>query len=421
MIYKFVESIGSCTSSATTVKYMSEELKSEGFKELPLNEEFAIEKGGKYYINVYGTSLIAFVAGKNIKDLRKIRFLAAHTDMPALLIKPNPQMRSGQYGRLNIEIYGGPILNTWLDRPLSISGRVSLRSDNVVKPDVRVVDFKDALMVIPNLAIHMNRDVNKGIELNKQTQMLPLICLMDGMNVSDDYFMEMLADKLDVSKEDILDYQLYAYNCQEAYFTGLNKEMLLAPRIDNIASVFSCVEAIKSASLEDGLAIIGLYDNEEVGSATKQGAQSYVTVDIIRRIGKALGISTDIMDGFTVSLDVAHGTHPNYTEKSDPTNTVNLNGGLVIKKAANQGYATDCVSGAIVKAICEQNGIKNQSYVNRSDIGGGRTLGSILSANLPLPTVDVGIPILAMHSACELMGTKDIEYMTQFCKCVMNI
>jgi len=409
-----------CTCAATTVKYSMEALIEEGFEELALSETFELKRGGKYFINVFDTTLIAFVVGKDIKDLKDIRLLAAHTDSPAFSIKPNPQLKTGKYGKLNVEVYGGPILNTWLDRPLSVAGKVCVKSDKVFKPQIKIVDFMRPIMLIPNLAIHMNRDVNKGVELNKQTHLLPLVTMMNE-TADEEFFMDMLSKELGVVKEDILDYELFAYCCNEPFYVGKEAEFILAPRIDNIVSVYSCLEAITADANDEALNIIALFDNEEVGSITKQGADSTLMKNVIQKIAKAFAFNEAEAYGIAISMDVAHASHPNYMDKSDVTNIVNINDGVVIKKAANQGYATDCYLTGIITEICRANDIKYQYYVNRSDIAGGRTLGSILSSNFILRTIDIGVPVLGMHSACETVGVDDVNYATELAKNIFQM
>ena len=410
--------IQSATCSFTTAAAVMERLENEGFTELNMADAWTDMKPGKYFINMHYSSVIAFTVGQNAannKGLAKdnlLRIAACHTDSPALYIKPNAKMSTSKYGKLNVDVYGGPILNTWLDRPLSISGRISYKSDDVFKPNVKVVDFKDIICTIPNMAIHINREVNKGFELNRQTDMAPMCGLLSEELSKDDFFMKLLEEKSGVSKEDILDYELYIYNNDEPAYVGVNKEFLSAPRIDNITSVKACLEAITGPVREDGVNVCVFYDNEEIGSQTKQGADSTYVSMMIEKLFSALSYSRDefisvVTNGFYLSLDVAHGHHPNHPEKSDPTNENMLGAGIVIKRSAKQSYSTDSIAIGIIEQICKNADIKYQKYSCRSDGTTGSTLGTIANKYLPMYCVDVGVPILAMHSAREVMAVAD--------------
>lgn len=405
---KLLHTIQESTCAFTTARYAAERLKTAGFAELSLEDDWDLEKGGKYYVNVYDSCIFAFSVGKRDGMLK---IAAAHTDHPCLYVKPAPEMRIQNYGKLNTEIYGGAILNTWLDRPLSLAGRITFTSDDCFHPAKQIVDLKEPLFTIPNLAIHLNREINKGIELNRQTDMLPL-CTMLNENDPADFLSVCLADRLHVEKESILDYELYLYNAEPGCLIGLNHEFISAPRIDNISSVEACVNGILKDSDGDGIHLIALYDNEEIGSRTKQGADSVLLSIVLEKIYQALHESrtaylNKIISGFLLSLDVAHGFHPNKPEKSDPTNINLLNRGIVIKRASSQTYATDCESISILEQLCRKEGIAYQKYASRSDGTTGSTLGTIAGKYLPMHSADVGIPILAMHSARETMGVQD--------------
>lgn len=394
-----------------------------GFNELRLKDisKWKIEKGGRYFLDVYDSSLIAFTVGEKFNEESMIRIAASHTDQPCLYIKPNPEMVSGVYGKVNVEIYGGPILNTWLDRPLSVAGKIALKSSEVFKPEIRIVDIKKPIFTIPNLAIHMNRDVNKGIELNKQIDMAPICTIIEEEINKDDFFIKYLANELNVNKGDILDYELFIYNAEEGCVLGINEELISSPRLDNITSVTACTKAIIDSKNSDGLNIIVNYDNEEIGSRTKQGADSILLSNVIEQIYEALGYNRKVMmnaviNGFMLSVDVAHAIHPNKPEKSDVTNINPMNKGFVIKRASSQSYATDCESIAIVEQICKANDIPYQKFSTRSDSTTGSTLGTIANKYIPMRTVDIGVPILAMHSARETMGIKDQYYLEKFIK-----
>ena len=412
---RLINAVNESTCAFTATASAINRLKESGFVELILEEKWNIEKGGKYYINIHDSSVFAFNIGKDF-DKGMLRVAAAHTDHPCLYIKPSPEMTAKGYGKLNVEVYGGPILNTWLDRPLSVAGRVALKSDNPFEPVTRIVDIKKSILTIPNLAIHMNREVNKGVELNRQNDMAPLANIFEEEINKDNFFMEYLAKCLEVNSSDILDFELYVYNTDKGEIVGLNDEMISAPRLDNITSVVACVEGVINSTRNDGINVIALYDNEEIGSRTKQGADSNLFSYVMEKLYMALGYGRDeylaaTMKGFLLSIDVAHALHPNKMEKSDPTNQNMMNGGIVIKRASSQTYATDSKTIAMIEMICKNNEIPYQKYACRSDGTTGSTLGTIANKYMPMRAIDVGVPILAMHSARELMGIKDQMYM----------
>lgn len=413
MVQNFLDFLNKATCSFTTTESAAKELLCNGFTQLNLNEEWHIQKGEKYFVKIYESSLVAFVAGDEFGQGGRINIAAAHTDQPGLVIKPNPEIKAGRYLKINVEAYGGAILNTWLDRPLGLAGYVVCEGKDAFSPVTHVVDSEKPVMVIPNMAIHFNRDVNKGVELNKQRDMLPLAAVVEEKFEKDNFLINYLAKLIGVKPEKILDYQLYLYNCEPGVVTGFNDEILLAPRIDNLASVFACIKGIVAEHNTKNLNVIAVFDHEEVGSRTKQGAASDVLRQIIRRIYSCLGYSEEFMErclseGFFLSLDGAHAQHPNHTDKYDPTNTIFLNDGVIIKKSANQAYSTDSISAAIIKKLCKDNNIVYKEFVNKSDIPGGSTLGAIASTKLPMRMADAGVPMLAMHSSMETMGTQDL-------------
>ena len=341
----------------------------------------------------------------------QIRIAAAHTDFPCLRIKPSAEVAANGYAQLNVEVYGGAILNTWLDRPLGIAGRVAVRGSEPFVPEIRTFASDKNLLTIPNLAIHMNREVNKGVELNKQVDMLPVVGLLSEEEKNTQYFLDFLAEELAVKKEDVLDFELTVYCREEPQYIGLHEDFISSPRLDNLTSCAALVSAIIDGTRAEGVNLIALFDHEEIGSRSKQGAGSILLHDMLLRILKELGrgeqAGQELYDSMILSVDVAHGVHPNQAGKMDITNKPVLGKGFCIKEASSQSYATDCESIAIIEQICEMKKIPYQKFVNRSDMQGGGTLGSIASALLPVRTVDIGIPLLAMHSARELMGTSD--------------
>lgn len=401
-------------SPVQAVNACEERLKGAGFQKINYGDKWKLSSGERYYVNHHDTTLFAFTIPKDWGKGEKpnIRIAAAHTDFPCLRIKPSADIKAqGCYAQVNVEVYGGAILNTWLDRPLGVAGRVALRGGSPFSPEVRQFVSGKNLLTIPNLAIHMNREVNKGVELNKQVDMLPLLALLPEEEQKTDYFLDFLAMELQVKKEDILDFELTVFCREEPEFIGLQEDFISSPRLDNLTSCSALVSAVIDAKREDGMNMIALFDHEEIGSRSKQGAGSILLHDMLLRIlkecGRADSQSEDLYQSMILSVDVAHGIHPNQPGKMDITNKPVLGRGFCIKEASSQSYATDCEAVAIIQQICDERQIPYQKFVNRSDMPGGGTLGSIASALLPVRTVDIGIPLLAMHSARELMGTAD--------------
>lgn len=416
---EFFEYLKKGTSPFHVVQESIDMLKEAGFEPLHLKEAWGLQTGGKYYVEHHGSTLFAFTVGKKMHHRRQLRIAASHGDFPCLRIKTNPEMTEEGYKKINVEMYGGLILNTWLDRPLSVAGRVALRSDDVFHPEVRYVDFQKPLMTVPNIAIHINREINKGVELNRQTDMIPICGMMSKEEKEAkenkkevDFFMESLAKELGVCKEDILDFELSVYNLDEPMFVGLDDDFISAPRLDNLNSSFALMKSITTCERDQGINMAIIFDHEEIGSETKQGAASVLLSMVLEKIYDSLGITRtvfleNISDSFILSVDVSHGYHPNYGNKYDPTTKSVLGGGICVKEAASQSYATDCEAIAVVQQICEQENIAYQKSVNRSDGTGGSTLGAITGTLIPTNIVDVGVPLLAMHSAREIMGTSD--------------
>lgn len=396
-------------SPAHTVAAAAARLCGAGFAELSLAEDWQLAAGGRYFVSVYGTTLLAFTVG----DAGPLRMAAAHTDFPCFRLKPAAGLTRAGYGVLNVEPYGGLILRSWLDRPLGLAGRVVLRGADAFHPRAELVDFARPLVTIPSLAIHMDRKVNEEGGLNAQTDMLPLAALLGDMG-KDDWWQAALAAALGVTQEEILSYELSTYPFEAGCALGLADELLSSPRLDNLTSVWACLEGLLGASagsVPAGVRLVALFDNEEVGSRTKQGAGSLVLAEALRRIYEKAGgdaaRAQALADGFLLSVDVAHGLHPAHEEKSDPALRPVLGGGVVIKQAASQAYAGDAEAVAIVRELARLHAIPVQDFVNRSDSRGGSTLGSIASALVPVRTMDVGVPILAMHSARETMAAAD--------------
>ncbi len=399
-------------SPVQAVQVLCRRLARAGYTQLNYGTAWDLKPGGKYYLPHHDTSLFAFVVPKTINvdnGMPPVRMAAAHTDFPCLKIKPSADVYSCGYRQLNTEVYGGAILNTWMDRPLGIAGRAAVRGENAFSPQICYFAPDRNLLTIPNLAIHMNREVNKGVELNRQTDLLPLLGL--GEKEESDSFLQYLAKELGTVPEDILDFELTVYCRETPQYIGLKEEFLSASRLDNMTSCAALVEALTDAKETESVNLIAFFDHEEVGSRTKQGAGSDFLHRLVARILEACGQKARTEEllyrSMLLSVDVAHGLHPNQPGKTDITNKPILGGGLCIKEASAQTYATDCLAVAAVCQICESCKIPFQRFVNRSDMPGGSTLGSIASSFFPVPTVDVGVPILAMHSARELMCGKD--------------
>ena len=396
------------------VEASSERLSESGFEVIKYNEEWSLKKGGKYIVNHHDTTLFAFTIGEDYREGDMGRIAAAHTDYPYLRIKPNADFTTKAYAQVNLEVYGAPILNTWFDRPLGVTGRIVVRSDDPFMPEIKMYTSKKAVMIIPNLAIHMNRDVNKGVEINNQTDLMPIVDLLPEDTKSTDYFLTFIAEETGIEKDDILDFELNTFLMEEPSYIGIKDTLISAPRLDNQTSVSALLSAIINADRKKGINIIALFDHEEIGSSSKQGAASILLHDMIIRILSNMGAHTEqinrsIYDAMMLSVDVAHGLHPNNASKMDITNQPVLGAGFCIKEACSQSYATDSEAIGIVCQICDKYDIPYQRFVNRSDVRGGGTLGSIASTLLPIKTVDIGVPLLAMHSARELMGRSDIE------------
>lgn len=406
------------TSQFHTVAATKEQLLAQGFEELKLKNHWDLKRGGKYLLDHHDSTIFAFTIGEEFEAGDGFRIAAAHGDFPGFRLKPNAEMEVGGYLQLNTETYGGAILSTWLDRPLSVAGRVVLKSDDVFKPEVRLVDLKKPVLIIPNLAIHFNREMNKGVELRKQVEMLPIYGT-DSEELTKDAFLGYIAETLGVEASDILDYELTIYNTDKGSYVGLKDEFVSAPRLDNLTSTQALIDGITEGAREKGLNMMVVFDHEEIGSRSKQGAASTLLTTLLEKIYVSLGytaidFANAMEDSLFMSVDVSHAYHPNYGSKYDITNRHVLNEGFAIKMACNQSYATDSEAIAIVQQICDHEGIAYKKFLKHSDSAGGGTLGSIASAMLPVRTVDIGVPLLAMHSSRETMGVKDYESLVDF-------
>lgn len=418
-VKQLLDFIEKSPSSYQAVENVAKELEDDGYLALKENQKWELAYGGKYYVIRNDSSLIAFrIPAKKPSGFHMI---ASHSDSPCFKIKENPEMTvENQYVKLNVEKYGGMILSTWLDRPLSVAGRVVVAegTDKKQKIGTRNLAIKNDLFVIPNVAIHLNRDMNKGVEYNVQTDMLPLY----GGSESVGSFRSMIAEAAGVEPEAILGTDLFLYNREKGSCFGAKGEFIGSPRLDDLECVYASLQAMLGVTPQDYVNIMVVFDNEEVGSATRQGAASTFLQDTLEGICEAMDWTAGdyrrlLADSFMISADNAHALHPNYPQKADPTNRPYLNGGIVIKYHGSQKYTTDAVSAAVMKEICNRAGVPWQTYANRSDIAGGSTLGNISATQVPVSTVDIGLPQLAMHSAYETAGAKDIEYMIKAMQC----
>lgn len=390
------------------VKNSKQWLRQSGFTELSMDETWQLKEGEGYYVSPYESGLFAFRAGGG-----SVRIATGHTDQPMLKVKPSPSMvKEGCYV-INVEGYGGMILHTWFDRPLALAGKVVCRSEDIFAPNVMLYDSVEAIAVIPSLAIHYDKEVNKKNELKIQTHLLPLAALQKEQQ--GDVLLSYIAERLDVLEDDILDYDLFFYNPEEPRLVGLNKELIVSPRLDNLTSCYSALLGLVMGA-GNSTNVVALFDHEEIGSRSKQGAASNLfswfldkCIYSLNESGITVGRTTNslINNGFLLSLDVAHACHPNYSDKSDPTTKTHLGEGIVLKLSGSQKYNSDSVSNAIFMQLCEKEGISFQRQINHSDIAGGSTLGPIVGSFVPIPGVDAGVPVLAMHSAMETASYQD--------------
>ena len=398
-------------NSFFAVKTAAEALDKAGFTYLFEGDCWDLTPGMSYYTTRNSSALIAFRLPE--KDLLGFSIMASHADSPCFKLKPNFELKAeDRFLKLNTERYGGMILSTWFDRPLSIAGRVMIKTETGVES--RLVNLDQDLLVIPSLAIHMNREANDGFRFNPQTDLLPLC------GVSSDSLKALIAEACGCEYEAILDTDLYLYNREKGTLLG-QEGLLCAPRLDDLQCAFASICGLIESKPGRSAAVCALFDNEEVGSGTKQGAAASFLRDVLKRIADARGFSEEDFlrsqrQSFMVSADNAHSVHPNHPEKADPTNRPYLNGGIVIKYSANQKYTTDAVSGAIFRAICEKAGVPTQTFANRSDMMGGSTLGNISNTQFALNTVDIGLAQLAMHSAFETAGANDTAYLVKAAK-----
>lgn len=400
-------------------KEIATRLDEAGFKRLDRAEHWTVTPGGKYYTTQNDSAVMAFVAGDNPEAGYHI--IAAHSDSPGFRIKPHAEMKcENGVVKLNTEVYGGPILYTWFDRPLSIAGRVIVRSDNPLKPKHVAVRIDRPILTIPHLAIHFNRAVNEGNPLSKQKDMLPVIAIINDELEADNMLLRLISKEIGVDMDQIIDFDLSLYDTTPACVLGLNNEFITSGRIDDLSMVHAALSALISTADIPTRAtrVMAVFDNEETGSGTKQGAASPLLKDTLMRINRCLGGNEEsyligVANSFMVSADNAHALHPNYPEKQDPTNHPGLGKGPVIKINANCKYMSDADSAAVFAEICRLANVPVQYFVNHSDVAGGSTLGNILTSQIDLRGVDMGAAIWAMHSVRETASAADHDYITK--------
>lgn len=391
-----------------------ERLERNGFNQIDFNEKWDLKINGKYFLVVNDSTIIAFVVGEDIEAPFKI--IGAHTDSPTFKIKSNPVIKKSGYALLNTEIYGGPLLNTWLDRTLSIAGRVFVKGESKLKPEVKLVNLDYDLLTIPSLAIHMKSTEEENKLPNPQTQLLPVIGLSDDFDLD-----ELVAYELDIDKKDILSTDLFLYNREGANIIGSEGEFIQSGKIDNLGMMHAGLKAIIDSKPSKQTKVFVGFDNEEIGSGSQQGARSTMFKDILKKISYSLGndeitFMDQIYKSFMISADQAHAIHPNYLEKADPTNRPKINHGPVIKESASRSYASDGFGKAILIDIANENNIPLQFFHNRSDLRGGSTIGSLIEISSGIKNIDIGNPTLAMHSVREMQGVEDHIYMTKLMK-----
>ena len=398
-------------------KNIAGELEKAGYKKIDPREPIGnVKAGDKLYVTKNDSSVYAFHIGRQPMAEAGFRMICAHCDSPTFRIKPNAEMTcEGGIVKLNTEVYGGPIMSTWFDRPLTIAGRVIVRGNGALNPKTLLLHVKRPLLQISNLAIHFNRQVNDGVKLSKQKDMLPILGIVTSELEYGNLLMNVICGELNIKPDDILDFDLYLADATPACTFGVHDEFLSSGRLDDLSMCFAGLEAMIATETTDMTKVLAIFDNEETGSQTKQGAGSPFLSMMLKRIALAQSGTEEayyqaVERAFMISADNAHAWHPNYSEKYDPTNHPVLGGGPVIKFNAAQKYASDAVSAAVFAEICREAGVPCQRFVNHSDVAGGSTLGNILASSIPLRGVDMGNAILAMHSCRETGSTADHIY-----------
>ena len=400
--------IAKSPSTFHAVRGIKAALLDAGFTEIREEDTWQIEKGGKYVVTRNGSALMAFTVPE--EGAEAFHITASHCDSPTFKIKENPEIADGPYVKLNVEGYGGMIMSTWLDRPLSVAGRLLVTENGHLAEKLVTID--GTMLIIPSVAIHMDRNVNQHKEWKVQKDMLPLY----GMTGAKTPFMDVIAAAAKVKAEDILAHDLILYSRVPGTIWGEEREFISSPKLDDLQCAFACFRGFTQGQKEKYISVYALFDNEEVGSATSQGAGSTFLANTLERLARSLGYSYDetmamIARSFMISADNAHSVHPNHPEYADPVNRPVINGGIVIKYSAAQKYATNAFSAAYFKKLCKDHDIPTQTFTNHSDNPGGSTLGNISNTVIAMPTVDIGLPQLAMHSSYETAGVKDTAYL----------
>lgn len=425
MIKRLLDSLGKSTCNFCAVQEIERRLREAGCKEFDPKRKLSITPGDRFYVKKNSSSIYAFCVGSGMESGAGYKIVSAHSDSPCFKLKPHPEIY-GENGvtLLNVEKYGGGILSTWLDRPLSLSGRIFLRSDDPFSPLERILDLRRPIATIPNLAIHFNREVNSGYSFSVQKDMKPIIGRFSKEEIEEykrlgGVVNKLLADELNVDPDEIIGSELCLYPVGDPVLTGINNEYFQSGRIDDLSMALTGLEAFinscEDRNIPTHTRVLAIFDNEETGSGTKQGAHSPFLKNMMERICAALVPSDpevfhrNLHNSFLISADDAHAYHPNYPEKHDPVNHPYIGGGPVIKINANSKYMTDSYSSSIFAALCEKAGVGCQYFVNHGDVAGGSTLGNILTSQLEITGVDMGCAIWAMHSACETAGVSDHE------------
>lgn len=405
-VLDFIKKSPSCFH---TIKNLSDELKQNGFTELSEKNRWNLSENQKYFVTRNNSSIIAFSIPK--RDFSGFKITASHSDSPSFKIKENPEMKSNGCVKLNVERYGGMLMNPWFDRPLSIAGRVV--TNNM---EEKLVNFDKDLVMIPNLSIHFSRDANDGHKISTQTEMMPIISLDEKFSLK-----KLIAENTNIEESNILGYDLFLYNRNDGTFWGADDEFIASPKLDDLECVYSTFKGFLNSSKTESKNItscnvFAVFDNEEVGSGSRQGADSTFLQDTLKRINICLNrdeqdFMTAIANSFLISADNAHAVHPNYSDKSDPINRPKINAGIVIKSNASQKYTSDALSSANFKRICQKASVPYQIFTNNSNVAGGSTLGNISTSHVSILSVDIGLAQWAMHSPFESAGSKDIEYL----------
>lgn len=405
-VLDFIKKSPSCFHA---IKNLSDELKQNGFTELSEKKRWNLSENQKYFVTRNNSSIIAFSIPK--KDFSGFKITASHSDSPSFKIKENPEMKSNGCVKLNVERYGGMLMNPWFDRPLSIAGRIV--TNNM---EEKLVNFDKDLVIIPNLSIHFSRDANDGHKISTQTEMMPIISLDEKFSLK-----KLIAENANVEESNILGYDLFLYNRNDGTFWGAEDEFIASPKLDDLECVYSTFKGFLNSSKTESnnttiCNVFAVFDNEEVGSSSRQGADSTFLQDTLKRINICLNrdeqdFMTAIANSFLISADNAHAIHPNYADKSDPINRPKINAGIVIKSNASQKYTSDALSSANFKRICQKAAVPYQIFTNNSNVAGGSTLGNISTSHVSILSVDIGLAQWAMHSPFESAGSKDIEYL----------